>query len=100
MPLPTPSRQAQRYLGDAATKTFHDLLHETEACDALGVITRGKGERFVPDRLEAALAVGYQPCPHCLPEYVQEEDEPAPTTEDEAADGAKGEAEGAAAGAV
>lgn len=83
MPLPTPTRQAQRYLGDAATKVFHDLLHETDACGALDVITKGKGERFIPDRLEAALSVGYKPCPHCLPEYAQAEDEP----EDEVADG-------------
>lgn len=77
MPLPTTSRQAQRYLGDAATKTFHDLLRETEECNALEIIAKGKGERFTPDRLEFALSVGYKPCPHCLPEYVQEEDEPA-----------------------
>jgi len=76
VPLPTPSRQAQRYLGDAATKTVHDLLREKQECQALEIIAKGKGERFTPDRLEYALSVGYKPCPYCLPEFVQEEDEP------------------------
>lgn len=84
MPLPTPSRQAQRFLGDATTKVFHDLLHETEECKALEIIAKGKGERFMPDRLEYALSVGYKPCPHCLPEYVEVEDEPEEEPEEEA----------------
>lgn len=70
MPVFTPSRAAQRYLGDADTKTVHDLLREQPECGALDVIARGKGERFIPDKLEMALYIGYKPCPHCLPEYA------------------------------
>lgn len=70
MPVYTPSRAAQRYLGDADTKTVHDLLRERPECGALDIIARGKGERFIPDKLEMALYIGYKPCPHCLPEYA------------------------------
>lgn len=76
MPVYTPSRAAQRYLGDAESKTVHDLLREQPECGALEIIARGKGERFIPDKLEMALFIGYKPCPYCLPEYAHREPQP------------------------
>lgn len=72
MPVYTPTRSAQRYLGDAKTKTVHDLLRERPECGALEIIAAGNGERFIPDKLEMALYIGYRPCPHCLPEQARE----------------------------
>lgn len=72
LPLPTPTRSAQRYLGDAKAKVVHDLLNEQPECDALGIIAQGNGERFVPDKVQFALSIGYRACPHCLPEYAEE----------------------------
>lgn len=80
MPLYTPSRAAQRFLGDSKTKIVHDLLNEQPECKALEIIAARRGERFTPDKLEFALseAVGYKACPYCLPGYatVEPEDEP------------------------
>ena len=83
VPLFTPTRSAQRYLGDAETKTVHDLLREKPECGALDIIAAGRGERFVPDRLEFALTIGYRACPHCLPEYA-EHTTPAPASTERA----------------
>lgn len=73
MPLPTPSRQAQRFLASSREKIFHDLYFETEKCGTLDIIAKGQGERFTPDTMEYALVAGYKPCPHCMPEFAQEE---------------------------
>ena len=92
MPLYTPSRAAQRFLGDSKAKVVHDLLNEQPECGALDIIAARRGERFTPDSLEYALseAVGYKACPHCLAAYVVEEPEPEPEAEDGAAEGAGG----------
>ncbi|HEY8449561.1 MAG TPA: hypothetical protein VIL95_03695 [Bacillota bacterium] len=86
MPLFTPTRSAQRYLGDAKTKVVHDLLNEQPECEALKIISARQGERFVPDKLEFALSIGYKACPHCLPDFVV--DEPAGAGEAGGATGA------------
>lgn len=72
MPLYTPTRSAQRFLGDSKTKIVHDLLNEQPECKALEIIAARRGERFVPDNLEFALSdkVGYKACPYCLPMYA------------------------------
>lgn len=75
MPLFTPTRSAQRYLGDGKAKVVHDLLNEQPECGALDIIANRNGERFVPDKLDFALSLGYKACPHCLPGYAEPEDD-------------------------
>lgn len=75
MPWPTPSRAAQRYLGNAKTKIVHDLLNEQPECEALEIIAANQGERFIPDKIELALAIGYKACPHCLADFVEPEEQ-------------------------
>lgn len=76
LPLYTPTRSAQRYLGHAKHKVVHDLLNEQPECGALDIIASRQGERFVPDKLEFALSLGYKACPHCLPDHAEPETEP------------------------
>ncbi|HEX6989256.1 MAG TPA: hypothetical protein VF282_07265 [Bacillota bacterium] len=90
MPLYTPTRSAQRYLGDGKAKVVHDLLNEQPECGALEIIANRNGERFVPDKLDFALSLGYKACPHCLPDYAE------PAGETPAGDGGQ---EAAAVGA-
>lgn len=92
MPLPTPTRSAQRYLGDSKEKRVHDLLREQPQCRALDLIAGGTAERFLPDKVEFALSLGYEACPYCLPEYAVAEPD-AETAADESAGTADGEAE-------
>ncbi|MFO7246499.1 MAG: hypothetical protein FWJ62_04630 [Thermaerobacter sp.] len=94
MPLYTPTRNAQRYLGDGKAKVVHDLLNEKPECGALDIIAARNGERFVPDKLEFALSLGYKACPHCLPAYAQPE-EASPAAGEGGEGGEKPEAGGA-----
>ena len=64
-----PARPVTRYLGNVNTREVHDLDNETPQCQ-IGEIRRDR--RYYFESVEAARAMGYDPCAFCFgPEHSE-----------------------------
>jgi hypothetical protein len=60
----------KRYIGDWNLMFVHDRLNDTCECGCVRCAIRvGYTTGFIPDTLEAALSLGFRPCPYCLGEW-------------------------------